>query len=375
MQVIKGVSLRKSLIVIQFVVSLVAMIGLTTMIRQMDYMATGDYGFRRERVLTIPLNDVPTARLSARISQLAGVERVAATSELFGSYGDNIKVKRTRTAPDSTHAFNWSVDEQFVPTLNLTLLAGRNLPPATNGAGGLALINEEAVKAFRLGTPQAAVGQSIWFNDSTEVVVVGVLKDFRFTTFSWPIKPLVLRNRPDQFHYLNVAVAKGNEKTVLADTKVAWHRLRPYTPFAGQWYDDFLRERHSHAEDTDFMALLIGLCFSIACLGLLGIVTYNTQTRTKEIGIRKVMGADEGQIVWLLSQNFARLLLLAGAIAIPLGYLAGYAFLINFAYRVSIGIETLGLCFGVLLLLGGSTIVIQTYRAAIANPVNSIRTE
>ena len=104
-------------------------------------------------------------------------------------------------------------------------------------------------------------------------------------------------------------------------------------------------------------------------------MTYNTQTRTKEIGIRKVMEADEGQIVWLLSQNFARLLLLAGAIALSLGYLAGYAFLYNFAYRVSIGIETLGLCFGVLLLLGGSTIVIQTYRAAIANPVNSIRTE
>ncbi len=98
-------------------------------------------------------------------------------------------------------------------------------------------------------------------------------------------------------------------------------------------------------------------------------------SRAREVGIRKVMGADVGQIIWLLSRNFARLLLLAGVIALPLGYLAGYAFLINFAYRISIGIETLGLYFGVLLLLGGLTISIQTYRAAIANPVKSLRTE
>lgn len=375
LRVIKGISLRKSLIVIQFVVSLVAMIALVTMVRQMDYMATGDYGFRRERVLTIPLNDVPAARLSARISQLAGVERVAATSELFGSFGNSAKVKRSRYAPDSSHVFDWAVDEQFVPAMNLSLLAGRNLPPAASASGRLVLINEELVRAFRLGSPQAAVGQSLWLNDSLEVTVVGVLKNFRFTTFYWAVKPLLLRNRPDQFHYLNVAVAKGTEETVLADTKAAWHELRPYTPFAGQWYDDFLRERHTHADDNNFMALLIALCFSIACLGLLGIVTYDTQTRTKEVGIRKVMGAEVGQVIWLLSRRFVRLLLLAGAIALPLGYLAGYVFLFNFAYHVSIGIETLGLCFGVLLLLGGLTIVIQTYRAAIANPVNSIRTE
>jgi len=343
----------------------------------MDYMATGDYGFRRERVLTIPLNDVSAARLSGEIAQLAGVERVAATSELFGSHGDDLQlVRRSRTSQDSSSImFIWSVNHEFLPTMKLTLLVGQNLPTTADTTGRLVVINEEAVKTFRLGSPGEAIGQSLWVNDSTEVSVVGVVKDFRFTTFKWSVKPLMLRNIPNQFHYLNVAVAKGTEETVLADTKAAWHRLRPYTPFAGQWYDDFLWERHSHADDTNFMALLIALCFTIACLGLLGIVTYNTQTRTKEVGIRKVMGADVRQVIWLLSRNFVRMLLLAGAIAIPLGYLAGYAFLANFAYHVSIGIETLGLCFGVSLLLGALTISIQTYRAAIANPVNSLRTE
>lgn len=339
----------------------------------MDYMATGDYGFRRERVLNLPVNNIPAQRLTDELNQLAGVEQVAATSELFGSFGNTQAVKRNRSSQDSAGTFIWSVNNQFISTMELTLLAGQNVPADTSGR--LVVINEEAVKTFRMGSPREAVGQSLWLNDSTEVLIAGVVKDFRFTTFSWPIKPLLLRSKPNQYRFVNVSVAAGAEATVLADAKRVWKRLSPYEPFAGQWYDDFLLERHTHAEDTNFMALLIGLALSIACLGLLGIVTYNTQTRTKEVGIRKVMGADVGQVIWLLSRSFVRLLLVAGSMAIPLGYLAGYAFLINFAYHVSIGIETLGLCFGVLLLLGGLTISIQTYRAAIANPVKSLRTE
>ena len=123
------------------------------------------------------------------------------------------------------------------------------------------------------------------------------------------------------------------------------------------------------------MALLLGISFSIACLGLLGMVTYNTQTRIKEVGIRKVMGAEVAQIIWLLSSDFVRLLTIAAAIALPLGYMAGYAFLISFAYHVSIGFETLGLCSGVLLLLGGLIISTRTYKAATANPVEALGNE
>jgi putative ABC transport system permease protein len=257
--------------------------------------------------------------------------------------------------------------------LDLTLLAGQNLPADT--AGRQIVINEEAVKAFRLGTPGEAIGQSVWLNDSTEVLVAGVVKNFRFTTFAMSIKPLLLRSKPAQYRYVTVRVAAGAEEAVLTDVQRVWKRLSPYEPFAGQWYNDFLEERHSHSGDTDFMGLLIGLAFSIACLGLLGMVTYNTQTRVKEIGVRKVMGADVSQLVWLLSRDFVKLLVVAAAIALPLGYMAGYAFLFSFAYHVSIGFETLGLCVGVLLLLGSLTIGLRTYKAALTNPVNSLRTE
>jgi putative ABC transport system permease protein len=376
LRVIRGLSLRKSLIVVQFIISLVAMIGLLTMIRQMDYMATGDYGFRRKNILNVPVGDVPVQRLTNELRQLAGVDRVSATSELFGSHGNSQSVKRTRAGQDSSGMFIWSVDNQFVPNMNLTLLAGQNLPVGTaDTSGRLVLLNEEAVKIFRLGTPRAAIGQSLWLNDSTEVSVVGVVKDFRFTSFAFSIKPLLLRSQPSQYRYVNVSVANGAETAVLTDANRVWKRLSPYEAFAGQWYDDFLQERHTHASDTNFMALLIGLAFSIACLGLLGMVTYNTQTRVKEIGVRKVMGAEVIQIVWLLARDFVKLLLIAAAIALPLGYMAGYAFLFNFAYHLSIGFETPGLCVGVLLLLGSLTIGIRTYRAALVNPANSLRSE
>lgn len=376
LRVIRGLSLRKTLIVIQFTISLSAMIALTTMIRQQQYMASGEYGFRRERVLNLPLDNLPAAPFANELNRLAGVESVAATSELFGNYGNSEVVKRTRNAPDSTFAFVWSVDRPFVPTMNLTLLAGQNLlAQNADTTGRLVLLNEEAVRAFRLGDAREAVGKTLWLNDSSDVTVVGVLKDFRFTTFAWKIKPLLLRSRPADFRYLSVAVAAGSEGAVLAEAKRIWKRLRPNDPYAGQWYDDFLDERFSHAEDTNFMGLLLGLAFSIACLGLFGMVTYTTQTRTKEVGIRKVMGAEVGQIVWLLARGFVQWLLLAAAIGVPLGYMAGYAILINFAYHVSIGVETFFLCFGVLLALGCLTIASQTYRAAVANPISSLRSE
>ena len=372
LKVIRGISLRKTLIVLQFSISLIAMIALVTMMRQQNYMATGDYGFRTDGVLNIALNGVPFDRLSNEVSKLAGVEHVSGINEPFGHHGNTEKIKTSRNSPNVAMAFTFMVASDFARTMNLSVVAGKDLP---TGAGKLVLINEEAVRSFKLGNNQNAVGQTLWINDSTDVQVAGVVKDFRFTSFNWSIKPLILRQQIPDLRYMHIAVANGSKEKVLADIKKTWQKLTPYEPFQGQWFDDFLYERHSHFDDVSFMGLLLALSFSIACLGLLGMVTYNTQTRIKEVGIRKVMGAEVQQIIWLLSRDFVKLLTVAGAIALPLGYLAGYAFLINFAYHVSIGFETLGLCFGVLLLLGGLIISTRTYKAAMGNPVEALGSE
>ncbi|GAB3643465.1 ABC transporter permease [Spirosoma arcticum] len=380
LRVLRGLSFRKSLIVAQFSISLIALIVLLTLTRQFQYLATADYGFRRERLLTIPIGNQPPQRLMNELSQLAGVEHVSATSELLSEFGDSRFVSRERNGRDSARTTAFAVDSNFVRTMGLTLVAGRNLPATSQAASRgqvsrFILINEEAVRKFQLGNPSEAVGRSVWLNDSTEVQIAGVLKNFRFATLSRPIGPLLLLHQPHRFRYISVAVAQGGEQTVVAKTERIWKRLLPYEPFMGEWYDDFLHRKYDRSEDTHLLILLIGMALLIACLGLLGIVTYNTQMRVKEVGIRKVMGATVTQIVTLLSWGFLKLLLIAGLIAYPLGYLAGRALLHNFAYRVSIGLETIGLCFGILLMIGSLTIGIRTYRAALANPADSLRSE
>ena len=370
-----GVSLRQTLLVAQFSVTLVALIFLTTMWRQQRYLVEADYGFRRERVLNIPLAGVPHRRYANELGQLTDVEGVAPVSVMLGDYGGTMtKVRRQRTAPDSVAAEVLSVDAQFVPTMGLTLAAGRNLPAsATDSSGYQVLLNETAVRTFGLGDARQAIGQTVWL-DTAEVQVAGVVNDFH-TTLKRQMLPLVLRYEPTQFRYVNVAVAPGAEARVWQAARQVARRSRPGESFAGRWYADYLEERHAHHKEMQLLGLLVGLTMSIAGLGLLGIVTYQTETRRKEVSIRKVLGATIAQVVLLLSWRFIKLLALAAAIGIPLGYLAGGAFLADFAYHVGLGVETVGVCLTTLAALGGATVGWRTYRAALADPVDSLRSE
>ncbi|MFD1141910.1 ABC transporter permease [Larkinella insperata] len=375
----RGVGWRKALIVAQFSVTLTAAVFMLVMYRQFSYMGTGDYGFNRENILNIPLTgsaaDVGKYRLLANgLSKQVGVERVGAVSESMGHYADDRRMRRERRG-DAVPIQNFAVDHNFVPSMGLTVVAGQNLPESvSDSAGHFILINETAVKALQFGSPQQAVGQTLWL-DSTDVQVAGVLKDFNFMSFKWTIMPLMVRYEPKRFRVLQVSVAGGAAETVVSRIEKLWKQINPREPLSYGWYQEELYEQHMHWDDQLFFYVLIGMALSIACLGLLGMVTYTTETRTKEVGIRKVMGATVMQIVVLLSKSFVSLLLIAGLIALPAGYSLGRLFLQEFAYHVSVGAETLAVCFGAMLLIGGLTIGFRTYRAALANPTDSLRNE
>jgi len=379
LKVLRGLSVRKSLIVVQFTITLIAVIFLLTLYRQQRFMVEADYGFRRSGILTLPLQEVPLQRLKDELAGLAGVERVSPTSAMLGHYGgDWVMLRPQWRGPDSSRASLIAADAEFAPAMQLSLVAGRNLP-ANDPNGRFVLLNETAVRKLtgrEAVDAHAMVGRQLWLNDTTVVQVAGILRDFNYMTLGEPVYPLVLRHQPEQFRYLNVAVVPGQEAAVLAAVRQRWQRLHPYEKtFSGQWYDDYLEQRHSHRDDLNLVGLLIGLALSIAGLGLLGVVTYQTETRTKEVGIRKVMGATVAQVVGLLSWDFVKLLGLAALIALPLGYGLGMVLLSNFAYRVSIGLETLGVCVALLLVLGGATIGWRAYRAALTNPADSLRAE
>ena len=205
--------------------------------------------------------------------------------------------------------------------------------------------------------------------------IAGILRDFNYQNLSRPLRPLLLRYQPDAFRFLNVKIDQAARADIVPRLERAWKELNPNEPFTYEWTDETLYNHHLHLDDLSVLGLLVGMALSIACLGLLGMVTYTTATRTKEVGVRKVMGATAGQLVALLSRDFVKLLLLAGLIGLPLGYAAGRLFLHEFAHHITIGIGILGGCFAAMLLVGGLTIGWRTYRAAQRNPVNSLRIE
>lgn len=379
-----GLTWRKALTVVQFAASLTAMIFVVVLFRQSRYMATTDYGFRRASILNVPLPDQAYQPLAGELARQAGVERVAAASNVMGHHADLIRVRRQRRG-DSLQVATFAVDTNFIPAMGLTLLAGRNLPaPSVNATGDttagmpadrFVVVNETAVRALRLVSPHQAIGQTIWLTDSTEARIIGVVKDFHFMSFKFRLMPLVLRYAPEQFQVLQLQIAEGHRATVVTKLADVWKRFHPHEPFQAVWFDQALYDQHFHRDDQLFLGLLTGMALTIACLGLLGMVIYTTQTRTKEIGIRKVMGATVTQVVGLLSGSFVKLLLLAGAIALPAGYWLSQSFLQQYAYHIEVGAATLGLCLGALLTIGGLAIGSQTYRAARMNPVESLRIE
>jgi putative ABC transport system permease protein len=190
-----------------------------------------------------------------------------------------------------------------------------------------------------------------------------------------PYIPLVLRNKPNAYSYLVVNAATSLPATFLATVESAWKKQYPAQPFEGRWMDDEWTARYSAAGTVGMLGFLTFITITISVLGLLGMVIYTTETRRKEIGIRKVMGATVATIMTLLSRSFLKLLLIAGCIALPVGYLLGFFFLNIFANRISIGVDILVISFAGMLLIALMTIITQIYQVATANPVNSLRSE
>ncbi len=371
----RGMGLRKGLMVAQFAVSLVFMVFVTVMYQQFRYMATASYGFDRENSLNIPVSPQNYRLVAEAFNQLAGVERVGATMQPLGFHADYLNISPDRfqnSIPANAHF----TEANYVQNMGLKLVAGQTLPlSVSDSAGRFVLLNEKAVTALRFKSPQEAVGQLLWLSDSSEVQVAGVLQDFNYQNLAHPLNPLLLQYKPSEFHYLNVKVSPHRKTAVVAELEKAWQQLYPREPFTYEWTDETLYNHYFHLEDLSGLGLIVAIALSVACLGLLGMVSYSTETRTKEVGIRKVMGATVAQIVLLLSSGFVRLLLIAGVIALPLGYLAGEMFLHEFAHRIALGVTGPLLCFVVMLLIGGLTVGWLTFRAANEDPAKSLRTE
>jgi putative ABC transport system permease protein len=363
--------------VVQFTLSLVAIVFTLIFFRQFDYMANADPGFKRDHIITMPVAAAEQPIIKHELEQLSGVTSVASISTIPGKDASGTVRVRPEPGKEPIGMDYYYADAGIINTINLTLLAGTTFPQqaADNQPERYVVLNELALQPLHISSPQQAIGKSILIDDSVQVQIAGVIKNFSHRGMEIPFIPLVLRNKPDNFHYLVVNTASSVTPSFLNTVAATWKKQYPNQPFEGSWLREEWMSRTRAIGTVGMLGFLTLITITIACLGLLGMVIYTTETRRKEIGIRKVMGAGVATIISLLSRNFLKLLFIAGAIALPIAYLLGYFFLNIFANRITIGIDILLISFSAMLLVALITIGTQIYRVAIANPVESLRSE
>lgn len=367
-----GNRLGKGLIVLQFTLSLVITLFAIIFYKQFNYMARLDPGYARNHIISMPVDANSYELMVHDLQQVNGVVTVSASSDNPGKDVTGTTSVNLQPGQQPIGMDYYFTDRNFISNMQLRLLAGSNFP--ANGERYV-IVNEKALAQLKLSSPAEAVGKAIWLNDTLSLQIAGVIKDFYHRGVDLPYRPLLLRYAPQEFRFLQVRTAADQPAALVAQLETVWKKYNPGESFSWSWWKEDQFKGQSAMDTVSMLAFLAFMAITIACLGLLGIVIYNTETRRKEIGIRKVLGAGVASVIILLSRKFLKLVFIAGCIAIPISYLAGYFFLNIFANRISPGVGIMLSGFAGILALAMLTIGAQVYKVAVANPVDSLRTE
>ncbi|MCI0692138.1 ABC transporter permease [candidate division KSB1 bacterium] len=381
-----GARLRQLLVVGQFVIS-IALIACTIVVNnQIEFIRDKRLGFDKEQVVIVPLRgeqaqtkwpNVKTELLRyPEILSLAASSSIPADPEYWrtdAKRGDD---------DDAMAVFSYQIDYDFFKTLGIDLAAGRFLSPEFPGDSAQAFVlNEAAVKDFGYESAEAAIGQAfVWLGHGPDNpkrgTVVGVVKDFHFRPLYEEIAPAVFHLMPDRMYFIIVRVRPNSMKEALAVLKEKWQAFDPGHPLEFSFMDEKVEAQYG-AETRLLKVFSIFSVFAIfiSCLGLFGLVSFATEQRTKEIGIRKVLGASVSGIIFMLSSSFTKLVAIAFAVATPLAWWAMNKWLQNFAYRADLGWPVFALAGGTALLIALLTVGTQAIKAALANPVEALRYE
>jgi putative ABC transport system permease protein len=370
--------LGKSLVVTQFVFSLILIVTTILLFSQTNYLMNAEYGFEKENILNIKLQGNDPHLLANELISFSEIKQISVSSLIPATgFSDGSKLK-TPDDSDSSSVFYIGADHNYIDNLKLELLYGSNLPiDDSENAGNYIIVNEAAAKEFGYESSQEIIGEVFWESKKDDMVeVIGVVKDFYYDLFMEDIGPLVIHYNPKEFRYLNVRISGNNLKETLAFIENKWKKIDKIHTYEYQFFDEQLANSHAIFGDLiSIVGFISILAVSIACLGLLGMATYTAETRLKEIGIRKVMGASVQSLLVLLSRGFIILLSIAIVIGVPLAYFINNLWLELFAYKVSFGINIFGTSILVMLILGILTVGSQTLRAALINPIVTLRDE
>ena len=379
--------LRKGLIVVQFSISIFLIIYTVVILQQMNFMQTKNLGYNKNHVVVLPIGGKMKKdfqNIKEAIEKVPGVDGVTASYETpeFVEWGDGI----TAIDEKGKHEISLNampVDLDFIGTLKMQLAAGRDFQQSdfaimdtSNDYANYRqpfIINETLAK--KLGwTPEQAIGKII--DKGSPGPVVGVVKDFNFSSLHNPIGPLVMFLSRDFANNFMVRIAGNNTKTTLSNLENVWKQRVPERPFNFHFLDDDYNNLYQAEQRTSVLfSVAAGLAIILACLGLFGLAAFTTVQRTKEIGIRRVLGATVSGIAMLVSSNFLKLVAVAIIIAAPLAWWAANNWLQDFAFRIPVQLFVFLIAAIVTMLIAFITVSFHSVKAALANPVKSLRTE
>ncbi|MFD1145184.1 ABC transporter permease [Larkinella insperata] len=382
--------LRQGLVVFQFTISLVLAVGVLIVYQQMSFFRQKDLGFSQKAILSVGLpkqNDLNALRRS--LQQVPGVEQVslalgAPTSR--NNFGTDIRLDPANPAKKVSIALKLA-DADYLNTYGLKLVAGRffehrdtlgmaNSIPEEKRRYAF-VVNENLVKTMGLAKPEQAVGRKIrlGLNDIT-AEIIGVVRDFHTSSLREPIVPMVMMNFPSFYYSAGLKLNTQDYARTLSAVETTWKKFYPDALFEAKFLDQSLQELYEN-EQRQFTLLRVfaGLALVICCLGLWGLASFIIERRTKEIGVRKVLGASVSSIVALLSRDFLKLVLVALVIATPIGWYAMESWLKEFSYRIEVEWWVFALVGTGAVLIAFLTVSFQSIKAALMNPVRSLKSE
>ena len=377
---------RKTLVILQFAITVALLISVFTMNNQLNYMIDKDMGFNQQRVMVIQSNDQQFRKNMTTISQelkkSVDVSNVALASSNLGEkeYGDGMFRVKGRPEKDNEDFIMIDIGAGFIPTLNITMAAGRNFSRDYRGnKAGAYIINEAALKKLGLENARKAIGTPLiqtLLKGTQEGIIVGVVKNFHYQPLQTPIRPLILTHQQNHLNHLFVRLSPGQTSRKISSVQSKFARMLPDFPFRYRFVDQLYQQGYrKELRMKKLFTVFSILAVVIASMGLFALAAFMTERKTKEIGIRKAVGASSSRIILMLSGQFLKWVLISNLMAWPLTYLLLKRWLQNFAYHVDLQPGYFVLASLLALFIAQWTVFQQAYKAAQTNPVQSLRYE